>query len=92
MIPFHDSPWEHRSPYSVGQISDDTECARELAISIIENGGSFRVGHFGDRLAATHGDTQRRVYREPNGHTVPPHEDPGATFAELAAWVLRVAR
>ena len=40
---------------------------------------------------ATHGDTQLRVYREPNGHTVPPHEDPGATFAELAAWVLRVA-
>ena len=51
--------WENRSPYSVGQISDDTECARELAVSIIENGGSFRVGHFGDRLAATHGDTQR---------------------------------
>ena len=39
---------------------------------------------------ATHGDTQLRVYREPNGHTVPPHEDPASTFSELASWVLRV--
>lgn len=39
----------------------------------------------------THGDTQMRVYRETLGHTVAPHEDPASTFAELAAWILRVA-
>ena len=39
---------------------------------------------------STHGDTQLRVYREPKGHTVPPHADPASTFSELAAWVLRV--
>ena len=47
--------------YDLGQISDDTECARELALSIIESGGAFDVGHFGARLAAAHGDTQRIV-------------------------------
>ena len=45
--------------YGLGQVSDDTECARELAVSIIASGGAFRVGDFGARLAATHGDTQR---------------------------------
>ena len=40
---------------------------------------------------STHGDTQLRVYREPKGHTVAPSTDPASTFAELAAWVLRVA-
>ena len=33
-----------------------------------------------------HGFNELRIQRETEGHTVPPHDDPGSTFAELARW------
>ena len=44
--------------YPLGQISDDTQCAAELALSIAEK-GRFDVADYAARLANVHGDSQR---------------------------------
>jgi hypothetical protein len=59
-------------------------------VSSLSDPGAIACRYSCSGCPSTHGDTQLRVYREPNGHTVPPHEDPAATFSELASWVLRV--
>ena len=46
--------WDGTPSYALGQISDDTQCARELSLSIVEAGG-FDVKGFAARLAALHG-------------------------------------
>lgn len=46
--------WEGTPAFKLGQISDDTQCARELALSIVESDG-FSVESFAARLAALHG-------------------------------------
>ena len=50
--------WINPRPYPLGQISDDTQCASELALSIVEK-GRFDVADYANRLAAVHADTQR---------------------------------
>eukprot|EP01043_Picozoa_sp_COSAG02_P057510 COSAG02_NODE_6994_length_3237_cov_2.412046_3_plen_216_part_01 len=50
--------WINPTPYPLGQISDDTQCASELALSIVAK-GRFDVADYAARLAAVHGDTQR---------------------------------
>jgi ADP-ribosylglycohydrolase len=72
-LPWDQSPWQiaHRErieakgkefinprPYPLGQISDDTQCASELALSIVAK-GRFDVADYAARLAEIHGDTQR---------------------------------
>jgi pimeloyl-ACP methyl ester carboxylesterase len=54
--------------------------------------GPFFPAYSCSGCPTTHGDTQLRVYREPGGHTVPPHEDPALSFSDLASWVLRVTK
>ena len=39
-----------------------------------------------DAASSKHGFNELRIQRETLGHTVPPHADPGSTFAELARW------
>jgi ADP-ribosylglycohydrolase len=72
-LPWEQSPWQLASkerieakgkdwinpqPYPLGQISDDTQCASELALSIVDK-GRFDVADYATRLAVVHGDTRR---------------------------------